>query len=578
MDHEQVRSFQMPAQFWLRRAERSQEEGRPVQALTLFRHALKQEPEQREWRLQYAYRLYRLSCYEASNRQCFSILARWPSMLGAFGLIALNMLALGRMNECADAYAFYAQYARIAPERLPEWDEEVYEVEDALFSQRPDQPPRFRRLDSLLRHAGRRLLKGDLEGAGELLYRSRQTPFRAPSPERDALWAALLFQNEGRVHAPQAIRAALESNRRSSSTLCSLATMLYSLKQPSWQPAFLLATLYARLPEEFLGVCLASEIMGAEALVIAQLQRVLKYEPTRLDAAFDLCVLRLRRGEQEEAERTAHLLRELDPLNEQVETLFQRVRLLREGELSPDEQKKLTEAQGFYGAADRAAEVRLSMRVLSRLEQGPAVAADLLRQDEKAREDFLSALHLFPALYAQVPLLCREMDDDDARTFLRRLLLNEPADDEIVRLLCGLLERYGVEKPYLTRRRRRLELFDPEATVETQPALWRRLCFRRLREIARVSGGEALPEALAVFARLPRRKLLGLIGDRYHVFAAAFATVYAQRRGFPAPVLDGTFLLFPRRWKALMGARRAIRAAFGGVQPRKGSEPDDGTD
>ena len=47
-NHEgQVRSFQMPAYFWYRRAERSREEGQPVRALSLLRHAARQEPEER---------------------------------------------------------------------------------------------------------------------------------------------------------------------------------------------------------------------------------------------------------------------------------------------------------------------------------------------------------------------------------------------------------------------------------------------------------------------------------------------------------------------------------------------------
>ena len=53
-NHEgQVRSFQMPAYFWYRRAERSREEGQPVRALSLLRHAAQEEPEEREWRLEY---------------------------------------------------------------------------------------------------------------------------------------------------------------------------------------------------------------------------------------------------------------------------------------------------------------------------------------------------------------------------------------------------------------------------------------------------------------------------------------------------------------------------------------------
>ena len=41
-NHEgQVRSFQMPAYFWVRRAERSREEGQPVRALSLLRLSLR---------------------------------------------------------------------------------------------------------------------------------------------------------------------------------------------------------------------------------------------------------------------------------------------------------------------------------------------------------------------------------------------------------------------------------------------------------------------------------------------------------------------------------------------------------
>mgnify|MGYP007054777077 CR=1 FL=1 len=47
-NHEgQVRSFQMPAYFWVRRAERSREEGQPVRALrwmSWLRHSRRSKP------------------------------------------------------------------------------------------------------------------------------------------------------------------------------------------------------------------------------------------------------------------------------------------------------------------------------------------------------------------------------------------------------------------------------------------------------------------------------------------------------------------------------------------------------
>lgn len=189
-NHEgQVRSFQMPAYFWYRRAERSREEGQPVRALSLLRHAAQEEPDEREWRLEYAWQLTRLSCYEASNRECLDLLARWPAAFSAFGLLTLNMMALGCTSECMDAYSIYTQFIRLHPSATPAWDEDVYEVEDFMFSMKKETE-HFHRLNTLLRIASKRMYKGDYRRAEKLLVRSRQAPFympvsRAGEPDRD---------------------------------------------------------------------------------------------------------------------------------------------------------------------------------------------------------------------------------------------------------------------------------------------------------------------------------------------------------------------------------------------------------
>ena len=257
-NHEgQVRSFQMPAYFWVRRAERSREEGQPVRALSLLRQATHEEPEERDWRLEYAWQLTRLSCYEASNRECLDLLARWPAAFSAFGLLTLNMMALGRMSECMDAYSIYTQFIRMHPDAMPEWDEDVYEVEDTMFSM-GKEPEHFHRLNALLRIAGKCMARGDYQRAGELLVRSRQTPFYAPSPERDSLIAAYLFHTAPKENALEAIRVALHSNARSSSVLLSMALLLRRLNDPGWKPALLAAALYAKTPPEEAAVCNAA--------------------------------------------------------------------------------------------------------------------------------------------------------------------------------------------------------------------------------------------------------------------------------------------------------------------------------
>ena len=438
-NHEgQVRSFQMPAYFWVRRAERSREEGQPVRALSLLRQATHEEPEERDWRLEYAWQLTRLSCYEASNRECLDLLARWPAAFSAFGLLTLNMMALGRMSECMDAYSIYTQFIRMHPDAMPEWDEDVYEVEDTMFSM-GKEPEHFHRLNALLRIAGKCMARGDYQRAGELLVRSRQTPFYAPSPERDSLIAAYLFHTAPKENALEAIRVALHSNARSSSVLLSMALLLRRLNDPGWKPALLAAALYAKTPPEEAAVCNAADRFQCAYVALGMLRRSLKQTPTRFSAAYNLCVLQLRRGDLAEGTRLAHLLRELDPLDRQVERLFATVRQLEEAQADETEVRRAGKQQCFYGVPDGVIVAEDVMEFSSRLTDHLGDFFTALRQDERLRGQLLRVLHLHPDLYHMIPALCEEMPELDAQTLLRRLLLDEPESMEIVRVLGNLL-------------------------------------------------------------------------------------------------------------------------------------------
>lgn len=561
-NHEgQVRSFQMPAYFWVRRAERSREEGQPVRALSLLRQATHEEPEERDWRLEYAWQLTRLSCYGASNRECLDLLARWPAAFSAFGLLTLNMMALGRMSECMDAYSIYTQFIRMHPDAMPEWDEDVYEVEDTMFSM-GKEPEHFHRLNALLRIAGKCMARGDYQRAGELLVRSRQTPFYAPSPERDSLIAAYLFHTAPKENALEAIRVALHSNARSSSVLLSMALLLRRLNDPGWKPALLAAALYAKTPPEEAAVCNAADRFQCAYVALGMLRRSLKQTPTRFSAAYNLCVLQLRRGDLAEGTRLAHLLRELDPLDRQVERLFATVRQLEEAQADETEVRRAGKQQCFYGVPDGVIVAEDVMEFSSRLTDHLGDFFTALRQDERLRGQLLRVLHLHPDLYHMIPALCEEMPEQDAQTLLRRLLLDDPESMEIVRVLSNLLEHYGCQPPYLVRRDGHLTLFDPYAPEPEQPTFLQRMCFRRLREIRSVLGGSALPCALAIQDRLTESERNAWAGDRMHVWAAAFVTVYSQKHGNPVPRLDGTMLSFPERWKAYRRAVKSIRRAW----------------
>ncbi len=557
-NHEgQVRSFQMPAYFWYRRAERSREEGQPVRALSLLRHAAQEEPDEREWLLEYAWQLTRLSCYEASNRECLDLLARWPAAFSAFGLLTLNMMALGCTSECMDAYSIYTQFIRLHPSATPAWDEDVYEVEDFMFSMKKETE-HFHRLNTLLRIASKRMYKGDYRRAEKLLVRSRQAPFYMPSLERESLIATYLFHIGRKKEALEAIHAVLHTNPHSSTALLSMTTMLYRLNDPAWKPALLSAALHLKTPLEESEFCHVADHFHCGYVAVGLLRRTLKEQPTRLCSAYNLCVLSLRQGDLAEGVRLAHLLRELDPLDRQVEGLFRLVQEWEKSGADAEEARRLC----FYGLPDERLAAEDALEFFSRLTGQPGEFFSALKQDARLRGQFLRMLHGHPELYQTLPALCAEMPEKDAQTLLRRLLLDEPESMETVRLLSHLLECFGCQPPYLVRRTGHLTLFDPYAPEPEEPAFLQRMCFRRLREIHSVLGPQALPAALAVLFRLTKKERLAWAGDPRHVWAAAFVTVYSQKHGQPVPRLDGTMLSFPERWKAYRRAVVSIRKAW----------------
>ena len=562
-NHEgQVRSFQMPAYFWYRRAERSREEGQPVRALSLLRHAARQEPEEREWRLEYAWQLTRLACYEASNRECLDLLARWPAAFSAFGLLTLNLLGLGRMSECMDAYSIYTQFIRLHPGATPEWDEDVYEAEDLLFSAN-QEPERFRRIHSLMLMVRRSMARGDYPRAEKLLRRSRKVPFYGPYPEREGMIASYLFHTGRTKAALEILHDALPSAGHSSSTLLAMALLLHHLKDPAWKKALLSAAACIKTPLEESEFCLSAECFHCDYVAVGLLRRTLKEQPTRFCSVYNLCVLTLHQGDLAEGARLAHLLRELDPLDRKAEDLFRIVQQLEKNGAGAEEVRKTGKDHLiFYGFENLRLKAEDALEFSGRLTEQLGEFFSALKQDARLREQFLRMLHWHPELYHLLPALCVEMPEKDAQTLLRRLLLDEPESMETVRLLSKLLECFGCQPPYLLRREGHLTLFDPNAPEPEKAPFLQRMCFRRLREIRGVLGPEALPAALAVPSRLTEKERYAWAGDRRHVWAAAFVTVYSQKHGQPVPRLDGTMLSFPERWKAYRRAVISIRKAW----------------
>ena len=96
-------TFQRPANYWLRRAERCKQSGDLIRAAVLERHAVRAEPDSDAARMSYAFTLRQLHCYEASNREAFAALAHNPDRTALFGLIGQNMFNLSMREAGIDA-------------------------------------------------------------------------------------------------------------------------------------------------------------------------------------------------------------------------------------------------------------------------------------------------------------------------------------------------------------------------------------------------------------------------------------------------------------------------------------------
>ena len=97
------------------------------------------------------------------------------------------------------------------------------------------------------------------------------------------------------------------------------------------------AAVCASTPADELLVCLASEQLGAHEAAYAMLSRSLKRCSGRYPVLYDLAVCLLKLGRLEEASRSIHLCRELDPDDVPGEVLFNRMMDMETRALTPEQ-------------------------------------------------------------------------------------------------------------------------------------------------------------------------------------------------------------------------------------------------
>lgn len=187
------------------------------------------------------------------------------------------------------------------------------------------------------------------------------------------------------------------------------------------------AAVCASTPADELLVCLASEQLGAHEAAYAMLSRSLKRCSGRYPVLYDLAVCLLKLGRLEEASRSIHLCRELDPDDVPGEVLFNRVMDMETRALTPEQVRAEAASVSYYGSLNEEELNRCLKPVTQAVREGPGALAAAMAADAKLRARFLYMLALptdWPAKL--LPSVCAAMPPEDAQRLLRQVLLADP--------------------------------------------------------------------------------------------------------------------------------------------------------
>lgn len=525
-------TFQRPANYWLRRAEKIKQGGNLIRAAVLQRHALRAEPHSDAACMGYAYTLRQLRCYEASTREAFHAIAEDPKRIALFGLVGQNMLDMGLRQEGLDAMNLYLS---APPDIPPVWQDEAYDRMDEC--ERDALPRRRARLEGLLHIAARRAVTGELTGAARALQRARRKPYATPNARRELISAMVLERAGDRDACAERIRRALALRPHNAQLVASCASLLWAIGQRRqartalWQSAGA-----ARTPADELTVCLIADQLRAPEAACAMLRRTLRHSPHRAPACVDMSACLLRMGRLEEALRYAHLAREIDPDDVPGEVFFTRLTSLADSNPAPSEVRRAAPGFSYYGAMSQAELSDSLAPLLGLLTDDARELANALSQDDHLRRRFLYAQTLpmdWPAalLSAVAPHLSREV----LETILREVLLQSPRQTLSKRFAASMLASIGVKPPYATWQDGCIGWVDPTRPPHPSPTFRQRLLTMRIRQARRLCPIDSgvVPFCLRIVTHMNASQRRLLINDPLHIWPAALAMYYRHHAGHP---------------------------------------------
>ena len=549
--------FQRPASYWLRRAERSKQNGDLIRAAVLERHAVRAEGGSMAARASYVLTLRQLHCYEASNREAFAALAQDPDQKELYGLIGMNLLAMGLKQEGVDALNTYLNEP--ITDGLPHWHDDAYDL--ACFYDKPSQRKRRARLDGLLEIAASRIARGDRNGAQRALARSVKAPFHAPSARRDLL-TALYLQKDGRdEQAVGYVRRALALRPWHAQNASTAACLLQAMgRHRQALTALWQAAIHARTPADELSVCMASDRLSCPQAALAMLERSLRHQADRYPVCYDLCICLLKLGRPEEAAQYVHLCREIDPDDIQGEILFRQMMRWQQNGTQPDTVAREARQLCWYGLLSPGTLNACAHPLIETLENGPDALAQALQQDNALRSRFLQLLAT-PAewpgklLYA----VAEHLPAAEMEALLREVLLQSPGDTPGKRYAAALLHSMGAKPPYGVWQNGRMAWMDPTRPPYEAPTFRSRILTLRLHQAGKLCPDDhgVIPWAMQIAHRLTKAQRRDLTADPARVWPLAFAIAYRAQKGL-APVHVDIHRYSPLRLAILRQALRTI--------------------
>ncbi len=534
--------FDRPVAYWLDRAERVRKTGDLMRAAVLERHAARMEPYQPEAGACYAATLNRLNCFEASNREAFRAVIADPTKKELFGLIAMNMIGLGRKHEAQDAFK---RFSVRHLSRYPEWTADAYNARGALKRYSLGRA----RFEGLLSIAMNRIQKGELEKAERALRRSEAHPYEGPSVRREVVWAAYLKEQGKTDEALSRLRTAVREGRYGSHTAILASTLFGELGQEDEaRNALIMAAQRAVKPADETTVCILCEQKGALEIACAMLKRSYRRHPQSYPTCYNLAIVLLKLGRLKEAEGLMHICREIDPDDIVGEVAFNRMRDIDDPEIA----RKASSLFTFYGLHTADDIVQIVRPVLTTMGNDPEGLGRVIEQDENMRQRFLFFLTMdVDWAGGMLELVSEGMGKEKRERLLREILVMTPTKRDLKKLAMLLLYNMNIKPPYLVWEKERLIMADPRKDGDSVPSMVQLAITEKIQKAAALAETQELvPWALELMHTLSEAGRLHILNDKEDVWPMALAMYFTRIRHLPAvPMTTEFFMNRPLMYK-----------------------------